>query len=331
VTVVETNNPFKNESLWEIAAEHATHAVPLAGPCETCGELRRRLIAPADYDCAGYVVVTEDNVYRGLVRLEDVLRSPEETVILSIADGAPSVAPGMDQEHAVWQAVQHGEAALPVVDAHGAFLGLIPPDRVVAILLRERDEDMARLGGFLNASSMARLATEEPLLNRFWHRLPWLLVGLAGALLAAQVLGRFEMALEKTLLLAFFIPGVVYLADAIGTQTEAVIVRGLSVGVRVRRILGLELATGAGIGVALALAGGLAVGLIWHHWGVALTVALTILATASVATVIALLLPWLFSRFKLDPAYGAGPLATVIQDVLSILIYLQIAHWVLDS
>lgn len=72
-------------------------------------------------------------------------------------------------------------------------------------------------------------------------------------------------------------------------------------------------------------------GLIWQHWGVALILALTILATASVATVIALLLPLLLSRFKLDPAYGAGPLATVIQDVLSILIYLQIAHWVLDS
>jgi len=77
----------------------------------------------------------------------------------------------------------------------------------------------------------------EPVERRFQHRLPWLLVGLAGALLAADFVGRFEGHLQETVMLAFFIPGIVYLADAVGTQTETIVVRGLSVGVTMQRVV----------------------------------------------------------------------------------------------
>jgi magnesium transporter len=61
--------------------------------------------------------------------------------------------------------------------------------------------------------------------------LPWLFLGLLGAIIAADIVGAFERRLEEHVLLAFFIPGIVYLADAVGTQTEALVIRGLSVGV----------------------------------------------------------------------------------------------------
>ena len=67
--------------------------------------------------------------------------------------------------------------------------------------------------------------------RRLWHRLPWLLLGLCGALVAADVVGQFEELLRVQEMPAFFMPGIVYLADAVGTQTETVIVRGLSLGV----------------------------------------------------------------------------------------------------
>src|SRR3990170_111561 len=94
------------------------------------------------------------------------------------------VAPGVDQEVAAWKAVQHGETSLAVVDAEGRFAGFIPPGRLLAVLLWEHDEDMARLGGFVRDTAAARTASEEPVARRFWHRLPWLMVGLLGALLA---------------------------------------------------------------------------------------------------------------------------------------------------
>jgi magnesium transporter len=150
--------------------------------------------------------------------------------------------------------LRHGETSLAVVDEDGRFCGLIPPHRMLAVLFEEHEEDVAQLGGFLAGTSQARSAAEEPIGRRLWHRLPWLLVGLAGAMGAAAIVGSFEEQLKAQVLLGFFVPGVVYMADAVGTQTEALVIRGIACGVPIRGILGRELATGAIIGVAIAAA-----------------------------------------------------------------------------
>jgi magnesium transporter len=154
--------------------------------------------------------------------------------------------------------------------------------------------------------------------------MPWLLLGLGGALLAADLVALFEARLERQLALAFFLPGIVYLADAVGTQTETIVVRGLSVGVAVGRMLRREVLAGLVIGLALALA---AFPLLWWRWErleLAGGVALSIFAACSTATLAALSLPWMLDRLGIDPAFGSGPLATVIQDLISIATYLAI-------
>ena len=108
----------------------------------------------------------------------------------------------------------------------------MPPRRVVEVLLAEHDEDLARLGGYLASTSSARHATEESIGVRFGHRVPWLLVGLAGAIVAARIVEAFADRLEREVLIAFFVPGIVYMADAVGTQTEAVVIRGSRWGCR---------------------------------------------------------------------------------------------------
>jgi magnesium transporter len=77
--------------------------------------------------------------------------------------------------------------------------------------------------------------------RRFRHRFPWLLVGLAGVMLATDIVGMFEAQLQVNILLAFFVPGIVYLADAVGTQTETIVVRGLSLGVPIGKMISREL------------------------------------------------------------------------------------------
>jgi magnesium transporter len=310
---------------FEIAAEHASTRVPMAQPSSTAGEVRRSMTGRS-YDCASHLVVCEGERFVGIVRVEDLLAAPDGAVMGDLMDrNPPSVAPGVDQEVAAWRAVRRGESALSVVDGEGRFVGLIPPDRLLAVLLQEHEEDLARLGGFLKESSTARRTSEEPVRLRFRHRLPWLLVGLAGALLAADIVGWFQSRLQETLILAFFLPGIVYLADAVGTQTETVVIRGLSVGVRIGRIMARELMAGMGIGLTLAL---VAAPVVWWRWGaadVALALGLSIFAACSIATVVAMALPWILDRFDMDPAFGSGPLATVIQDLLSIVIYFVIA------
>jgi magnesium transporter len=265
----------------------------------------------------------------GVVKIEDLLAAPGRTVLGDLMDrDAPVVAPGIDQEVAAWRAVRHAESALAVVNTDGHFVGLIPPHRLLAVLLSEHEEDLSRLGGFTRSTAAARSTSEEPVPRRFRHRFPWLLVGLVGALLAADFVGWFESELQHKVMLAFFIPGIVYLADAVGTQTETVVVRGLSVGVGFRKMVGRELLAGLAIGSALAAVAG---PLVWLRWGeadVALAVGLSVLGACSTATLAAMTLPWLLDTLGLDPAFGSGPLATVIQDLLSILIYFAIAVWV---
>jgi len=136
----------------------------------------------------------------------------------------------------------------------------------------------------------------------------------------ADIVGWFESQLRDKVMLAFFLPGIVYLADAVGTQTETIVVRGLSIGLAMRRMAGAELLAGLAIGLALAAIAG---PVVWWRWGetdIALCVGLSLFATCSTATVAAMAIPWLLDSFGLDPAFGSGPLATVIQDLLSILI-----------
>ncbi len=310
---------------YESAAQLASSRVPVVMPNQRAADVRQQLVG-RQYECASHVVVCNGPLFLGVVRIEDLLPAPDDSTLGALIDrDAPVVAPGVDQEVAAWRAVRNGEAALAVVNRQGHFVGLIPPHRLLAVLLAEHEEDLSRLGGFTQTTAAARTTSEEPVPRRFQHRVPWLMVGLAGALLAADFVGWFEGNLRDRVILAFFLPGIVYLADAVGTQTETVVVRGLSVGVSMRQMVGRELLAGLAIGVALALVAG---PLVWWRWGelqVALCVGLAVFAACSTATLAAMLLPWLLDHFGLDPAFGSGPLATVIQDLLSILIYFSIA------
>jgi magnesium transporter len=286
----------------------------------------RDLVCQRRYASLSHVAVCDGDELRGLLKIEDVMAARDDAQADALMDADPPVVrEHVDQEVAAWKAVQHGESALAVVGKDGRFLGLIPPSRLLGVLLAEHDEDMARLGGFMRGSATARQASTEAVARRLWHRLPWLLVGLLGALAAAAIVDGFEGQLRREVLLAFFIPGVVYLADAVGTQTEALVIRGLSIGVPIRDVVWREVITGVLAGALLGLAF-IPIGLLW--WGdaeVVITVALALLVACSLATAIATALPWLFSVAGRDPAFGSGPLATVIQDLLSIVVYLSIA------
>lgn len=318
-----------SRDLLETAAQHASLRVPVVRPTDSAEWARHSLVGQV-FDAASHLVVLDGQRFCGVLRLEDLLAAEGETRVSDLMDpDAPVVAPGVDQEIAAWTAVRRGESALAVLDEQGRFTGLIPPARVLEVVLAEHDEDLTRLGGFLKSTSKARAASTEPVERRFLHRLPWLLLGLAGALGAADIVAYFERNLEQTVMLAFFIPGMVYLADAVGTQTETVVVRGLSLGVSLRRMVGRELLAGGAIGIALALIAGLFVWWRWSDPSVALVVGLSLLAACSTATLSAMLLPWWFVKAGKDPAFGSGPLATVLQDLLTIVIYFAIASLVI--
>lgn len=317
--------PGQPDHLLGTAVDHATDRVPRARPDQSAGEVLASL-AGHSFDSADDVVVLDGDRLQGLVPIEQLLAANPHVGIAAIMDrDPPIVTPGAPQEVVAWKMVRRGESSMPVVDSRGGFVGLIPPHRMLAVLLTEHDEDLARLGGYMAGTSRAREAAQERVARRLWHRLPWLLLGLIGAMASAGLVGAFESQLEKKVLLAFFVPAVVYMADAVGTQTETVLIRGLSVGVKLHPIVKRELLTGAVIGLIVAAAFlPFAFG-VWGDGRVAVAVALALFASCSIATIVAMVLPWAFQRAGSDPAFGSGPLATVIQDLLSIAVYFAIA------
>ena len=309
-----------------LASAHVVTNVPVAQPSDRAGDVRQALVGRT-FDTAVDVAVCEGGRLRGLLTIERLLAATDDATIGSLMDDTPPmVAPNTDQEIAAWTMVQENESSLAVVDDAGRFLGLIPPFRILGVLLHEHAEDLARLGGYLHDTESARASSGEAVRRRLRHRLPWLLLGLAGAMLAAVIVSGFEEDLNEQVMLAFFVPGIVYMADAVGTQTETLVIRGLSCGVSIRSVARREVLTGLVIGATLSLLFLPFALVVWDEPDVTYAVALALFASCSIATAVALALPSLLHRLGHDPAFGSGPLATVVQDLLSLLIYFEIAR-----
>jgi magnesium transporter len=318
--------PESTRPTLEIASDHATMQVPVATIDDTA-EIVRQTLTVRRFESAADIAVCDGDRLLGLVTIEKLLAAPASDTMGELMDDTPPiVAPGIDQEHAAWQAVMHNESSLALVDEDGRFRGLVPPQRLLGVLLAEHDEDMARLGGFQHDAAVARGASTEQVRRRLRHRLPWLLIGLAGAVIAAAIVGAFAKDLEDQVELAFFVPGIVYMADAVGTQTETLVIRGLSVGIPIGSVVRRELLTGLLVGVILAALFFPFSLLGWGDVEVSAAVSIALLAACSTATLIAMALPWAISRLGSDPAFGSGPLATVLQDLLSLLIYFFVAQ-----
>lgn len=310
----------------ETVGQYVTRSVPRATPDAPADAIRRAL-AGRTFECATDVAVCEGDVLVGVIAIERILAAPATATARELMDADPPVvAPGTDQEVAAWKAIRHGESSLSVVGADGRFVGFLPDRKLLAVMLAEHHEDLARASGLLKGAIVAEASLGEPLGRRLAHRLPWLVVGLLGAVVAADLVAGFEAELRTRVALAFFLPGLVYMADAVGTQTETLVVRGLSVGFSMGRVIGREVLTGVTVGLGLAL---VALPVLWLRWGsdeVIVVVAVSLFGSCATATFVAVALPWAMQRMRVDPAFGSGPLATVVQDLLSIAIYFATAR-----
>jgi magnesium transporter len=306
------------------AADEALPDVPRL-PAEASAAATRRALRHGSYSSVTEIAVLAGDRLIGVVPVERVLTAADDATLGDLAAPATVVAADADVEIAARAAARAGRRTVAVVDDRGRFTGLIPSERLLQVLEREHELDLARLGGFLSRASVARTASEEAVGRRLWHRLPWLALGLGGAMASAAIVGSFEQELQEEVLLAFFVPAVVYMADAVGTQTETVVIRAMSIGIPVRAMLVRELLTGLVIGTLVGLAFVPFAAAIWGDARVAATVGISLTVSCAVGTLVAMALPYGLARLGRDPAFGSGPLATVVQDLLSILAYFGIA------
>lgn len=160
-------------------------------------------------------------------------------------------------------------------------------------------------------------------------RLPWLILGAVGGLGTSFFVSKFENLLSQEIALTFFVPVIIYMSDAVGTQAETIFVRylkdnDLTLAVYFK-YLAKELIIGCFMGVIL----GLLVGTMTLLWleikTVALIVGLAMAMNIMIAPLVATTVAAILSKKGADPALGAGPFTTVIQDFISLLIYFLVA------
>ena len=316
----------------DTAAAHLVTRVPRAFLEETVGDLLERLRQdPLDFTDVIYLF-DQRGGWVGSAELTAVLQSPNGQRLHGLLDPrTASVSPDTDQEDVAAHAIEHRLTAVPVVDDSGKLLGVVPPKAIAGILKDEHLEDIARMAGITHANRHThreRLAT--PVLEKTKRRLPWLIVGLAGSAAATLLIAEFEDILASHLAVSFFIPALVYLAGAVGSQSVSVAVRDLSsLQPALRQLVFKEFLTGSLIGILL---GSLMAAWTWYVFSdglLWLSIGIAVAVTAMLSTVIGLLLPWMFEALDLDPALGSGPVATILQDVVTIVVYLLVVVTIL--
>jgi magnesium transporter len=228
--------------------------------------------------------------------------------------------------------IQHRLLAFPVVDEQQRLLGLVDvelyTDEATSLGAGVRPDDLFQLIGVHVAE-----ARQRSVLHAFRRRFPWLGCNLAAGILAAFLAGIYHDALDHVVALAFFIPVVLNLAESVSTQSVSLTLQVLhgplpTVGellrkVRAEVLTGLLLGLGSGAVIAT-------VGLAWlGNMHVALCLLGGITGGVAGAAVLGMTMPLLLRLLRLEPRVAAGPIALAGTDVLTILIYLNLARWLL--
>jgi len=275
------------------------------------------------FDCADTVFVIDDaGCLEGIVRINDLFADGGARISDIMEPEHESVPADADQEAIAMLAIRLNMIAVPVVDDGGRLIGAVPPEALFRILRNEHMEDLQRLAGIGVDAHGVRPALNAPLIDRFRRRMPWLLFGLAASSIITFVMAGFEEALSHNVAAAFFVPALVYIAGAIGTQAVSVSVRGLSHGnIAIGGLLRDELVIGTGIGLTLGTLSAAAVYVFFGHPALSLAVGFAVLGGGLISALVGFSLPWMFQRLGSDPALGSGPVCTIIQDAASLVIY----------
>ncbi len=285
------------------------------------------------FETVNYVyVLNKKGILVGVISVKDVFRLKSNKTVRSIIRGQNLVFVygHTDQEKIVRLALKIGLKSLPVLDKNRKFLGVVTHKTILKILETEHIEDLFLGAGVSHVKSDI---TEENFSDmssflQFKKRIPWLIFGLLGGIMTAVVVTFFEESLRAEIIFASFIPLVVYIADAVGVQTQTIFIRELVVDkeLNVRKYARTEGKVTLGLAVCLGLMIYF-ITMLWRNSNIlGIVIGLAVFSTILISSLVAILLPWIFNKIKVDPAVASGPFATVIRDITSLMVYFGIAN-----
>lgn len=168
-------------------------------------------------------------------------------------------------------------------------------------------------------------------LNEIKTRVTWLLIGLTLSLGIAQIIKGFEETLRENLILATFIPLVVYMSDAVGTQMEAMVIRELNNKNKFHfmTFLRQQFVIVSAVALLVGAAAGLVVGLLNNSQNLGVVIGLSLFGGIMSSLITGTVLPYIFWKMHDDPAEASGPIATVLQDLISVVMFFLLARAIL--
>lgn len=274
-------------------------------------------------------VVDDDNLLKGRLSLKSLLfaSSSTQTIVDDLYEKDVKYAlTEMSSEEVSKMFRKYDLVVLPVIDEHQQLLGRITVDDVVDVMQEEAEKDYQMASGI---SENVDTSDNVWILTR--ARLPWLLVGLAGGILGAQVIGIFESKITESPVMAAFIPLIAAMGGNVGVQSSAIVVQGLANKSMTSTGIGGKLAKELMVGLVNGLVCSLIIfGYIFFFdkdVPLGLTVSLALFTVILFAASFGALVPLVLSRYKIDPALATGPFITTMNDVLGLFIYFAIGYY----
>ncbi|MFN4274605.1 MAG: magnesium transporter [Aliihoeflea sp.] len=282
--------------------------------------------APAKETIYRTYVVDDDRKLIGSVRLQDLITAPVRATVSDIMQtNTLAVNVNDDQEEVARKIARYDMLALPVVDSDGRIVGIVTHDDAFDVIEEETTDDFHRVGTVTNLATSLREATVFML---YRARIVWLVLLVFGNIFSGAGIAYFEDTIAAYVALVFFLPLLIDSGGNAGSQSATLMVRALATGdVKLTdwgSMIGREVMVALGLGLTMALA----VSFIGVYRGgpeIAMVVASSMVLIVIVGSIIGMSLPFVLSRFKVDPATASAPLVTSIADASGVMIYFFIA------
>ena len=279
-----------------------------------------------DSETPYYIYVLDNKgILKGVVSLRDIIVAERNTKIRDIMNENVLCVPvDMDQEEVGRLFEKYGYMVIPVVDEHHVMCGIITFDDIIDVLNEETTEDIYLLGGLSEGETI-----DSSPFYAIRSRLPWLMINLVTAAMAASVVGAFEGTISKIVALATFMPIVTGMGGNAGTQTLTLIVRGIALDElnekNTKQVLIKELIVGIVNGICLGIVVGIAaklwVGKAVFGFIIGLAMVLNLIVAASAGYFV----PVILKKLNIDPALASGVFVTTFTDVMGFFFFLGLA------
>ena len=296
-----------------------------------------RLEAPDKETIYYAYVIDPQRRLLGLVSLRQlILARPDNRIADVMRCDLAFARANEDQEEVARKMAKYDLLAIPVINGNDALVGIVTFDDAHDVTEAEATEDFHRMGSIANdvgADSLMNVSLRDA---SIWlmvqKRLPWLLALVFMNIFSGAGIALFEDTIQTAVSLVFFLPLLIGSGGNAGAQSGTLMVRALALGdVRIKdwvHLLGKEILIALCIGVVMGLAVSL-IGIFRAGLSITIVVALTMVLIVLFGSLLGMSLPFLLTRFNMDPATASAPLITSLADIGGVLIYFSIASWFL--